>query len=229
MNINKLEDGSESFDVSVRKGKESAPVVLFAIGAGGNPERHVTLLDALAESGCTVIAPHFPRLASPRPTEAELRIRARRLCLALDVFGQSGATVSGVGHSIGAATLIALSGGQMWLGPGQRVDISADVRLSRLALLAPPTGFFQAPGALDSVRIPILTWVGSEDNITPPSQIRWLAQAMPDSQNLDVRVTDGAGHFSFMDQIPPHVVEPLKDKQLFLREYSSEVCDFVCG
>ncbi|BCX82127.1 hypothetical protein MIT9_P1712 [Methylomarinovum caldicuralii] len=229
MNINKLEDGSELFDVSVRKGKDYAPEVLFAVGAGGNPERHVTLLDALVEAGCTVIAPHFPRLASPRPTEAELTTRARRLCLALDAFGQSGATVSGVGHSIGAATLIALAGGQMWLGPGQRVDISADARLSRLALLAPPTGFFKAPGALDSVRVPILTWVGSEDNIIPPSQIRWLARAMPNSQNLDVRVTDGAGHFSFMDQIPPHVVEPLKDKQSFLREYSSEVCEFVCG
>ncbi|MCE0559256.1 hypothetical protein [Motilimonas sp. E26] len=149
--------------------------------------------------------------------------------MALDIFGQSGATVSGVGHSIGAATLIALAGGQMWLGPGHRVDISADARLSRLALLAPPTGFFQAQVALDTVRVPVLTWVGSEDNITPPSQIKWLAQVMPDPQNLDVRVTDGAGHFSFMDQIPPHVVEPLKDKQLFLREYSSEICNFVYG
>ncbi len=229
MNINKLEDGTESFDVSVRKGKEFTPVVLFAVGAGGNPERHVTLLDTLTESGCMVIAPHFPRLASPRPTEAELTLRARRLCLALDVFGQSGATVSGVGHSIGAATLVTLAGGQMWMGPGQRVAISADVRVSRLALLAPPTGFFQAPGALDSVRIPILMWVGSEDNITPPSQVKWLAQAVPDSQSLDVRIADGAGHFSFMDQTPPHVVEPLKDKQAFLREYSSEVCNFVCG
>lgn len=229
MTINKLKDGSTSFDVSVRQCKKSVRIVLFAVGAGGNPERYVTLLDALAESGCTVIAPHFARLSSPRPTEEELILRARRLCLALDFFGHSGATVSGLGHSIGAATLIALAGGQMWLGPGQRVDISVDVRLSRLALLAPPTGFFQAPGALDLVRVPILMWVGSEDNITPPSQIGSLAQKIPNSQNLDVRITDGAGHFSFMDQIPPHEIEPLKDKQLFLREYSHEVCRFVCG
>ena len=189
MKIEKLEDGSESFDVSVRKSKEFTPIVLFAVGAGGN----------------------------------------RRLRLALDVFCHSDETVSGVGHSIGAATLVALAGGQMWLGHSHRIDISADVRLSRLALLAPPTGFFQAPRALDLVRLPILVWVGSEDSITPPSQISRLAQAIPDSQNLDVRVTDGAGHFSFMDQIPPHVVESLKDKQLFLRAYSNEVCNFVCG
>ena len=227
MKISKLEHESELFDVSLRNDKKSERVVLFAVGAGGNPERHVTLLDALADSGCTVIAPYFPRLSAPRATEYELTLRAKRLCMALDTFGQSGATVCGVGHSIGAATLIALAGGQMWLGPGHRVDISADARLSRLALLAPPTGFFQAPGALDAVRIPILTWVGSEDNVTPPSQIKWLAQALPDQQKVELRLTDGAGHFSFMDQMPPNVVEPLHDKPLFLREHASEICKFL--
>ena len=229
MNIDKVDDGSESFDVSVRKGKASAPLVLFAVGAGGNPERHVTLLDTLTESGCTVIAPHFSRLASPRPTEAELTLRARRLCLALDVLGQSGATVSGVGHSIGAAILIALTGGQMWLGPSQRVNISADVRLSRLALLAPPTGFFQAPNALDAVRPPLQVWVGSADSITPPAQSELLTQTIRGWQTVDLRVIDGAGHFSFMDQSPPNTIEPLQNKQAFLREHSSEICRFVHG
>lgn len=228
MKIEKLDDGSESFDVSVRKGK-SAPVVLFGVGGGGNPERHVTLLDALTESGCTVIAPHFPRLASPRPTEAELTLRARRLCLALDVFGLPGATVVGVGHSIGAALLIGLTGGQMWLGPSQRVGISVDVRLSRLSLLAPPTGFFQAPKALEAVQLPLQVWVGSDDSITPPSQIEWLAEAMRGWQTVDVRIIDGAGHFSFMDQPPPDTIEPVQNKPAFLHECSREICHFAHG
>lgn len=224
-----LQDESELFEVSVRETQEFSPVVLFAVGAGGNPERHVTLLDALAETGCTVVAPHFQRLVSPVPTEAELTLRARRLCLALDAFSQPGATVVGVGHSIGAATLLALAGGQMWSRHGQRVSIEADGRLTRLGLLAPPTGFFQAPGALDAVRVPVLVWVGSADDITPPKQSEWLAQAMRGWQNVDVRITDGAGHFSFMDQLPPKTVEPLQSKQAFLREYSSEICKFVRG
>lgn len=229
MQIQTMQDGSELFEVSVREAQELSPVVLFAVGAGGNPERHVTLLEALAESGCTVVAPHFQRLASPMPTEAEMTLRARRLCLALNAFVQHGATVAGVGHSIGAATLVALAGGQMWLGPGRRINIAADGRLTRLGLLAPPTGFFQAPGALDAVRVPILAWVGSEDAITPPAQIERLAQAMRDRQNVDFRVTNGAGHFSFMDQPPPQIVEPLQNKQAFLREHSSELCRFVHG
>lgn len=228
MHMQKLQDGSASFDVSVRQAQERSPLVLFAVGAGGNPERHVTLLDTLAESGCTVVAPHFQRLVSHVPSEAELTLRARRLSLAIDAFAEPGATVSGVGHSIGAATLVALAGGQMWLGPGQRVHIAADARLGRLGLLAPPTGFFQAPGALDAVHLPILAWVGTEDRITPPAQSEWLAQAMSGWQTVDVRVTVGAGHFSFMDQPPPQSIEPLQDKQAFLREHSSELCRFVC-
>lgn len=229
MQTQTLQDGAESFKVSVHEAEKISPVVLFAVGAGGQPERHATLLDVLTESGCTVVAPHFERLASPVPSEADLTLRARRLSLALDAFVQPGTTAAGVGHSIGAATLVALAGAQMWLGPGRRVNIAPDGRLTRLALLAPPTGFFQAPGALDAMRVPILAWAGSEDGITPPAQTEWLAHAMSDWQTVDVRVTAGAGHFSFMDQPPPQTTEPLPNKQAFLREYSSEVCKFLVG
>ena len=222
-----LQDGGSSFEVSVCNAAPGLPVVLFSVGSGGQPQRLSTLLDALIESGCTVIAPHFERLASTAPTEEELTLRARRLTLALDAFAEPSARVIGVGHSIGAATLIAMAGAQLWLGPGRRVGIAPDHRLARLALLAPPTGFFQAPAALDNVRIPVLAWVGSADSITPPAQTEWLARAMHDWNVVDVRITEGAGHFSFMDVPPPHTTEPLSDKQGFLREYSSEICKFA--
>ena len=224
-----LQDESESFQVSVREAKGLSPVVLFAAGAGGNPERHVTLLDTLAETGYTVIAPHFQRLSSLEPTEAELTLRARRICLTLDTFVQPDTTVAGVGHSIGATILLALAGGKMWSRLGHRIHIKADGRLTRLGLIAPPTGFFQAPSALDAVHVPIQVWVGSADSITPPAHSEWLAQAMRGWQTVDVRIIDGAGHFSFMDQPPPNTVEPLQNKQAFLREYSSEICSFVHG
>lgn len=229
MQTYRLRDGSESFEASIYEAASASPVVLFAVGAGGQPTRHTSLLDALVKSGFTVVAPHFERLTSPMPSETDLILRAKRLSLALDAFVQPGTTVAGVGHSIGAATLIALAGAQMWLGPGRRVNIAPDNRLSRLALLAPPTGFFQAPGALDAVRVPILAWVGSEDSITPAAQIEWQAHAMSDRQRVDLRITEGAGHFSFMDQPPPQTTEPLPNKQAFLREQSSEVCKFMVG
>ena len=144
-----LQDGTESFKVMVHKATINSPVVLFAVGAGGQPERYTTLVNTLAGCGCMIVAPRFERLASPAPREEELTLRARRLSLALDAFVQPGITVAGVGHSIGAATLIALAGAQMWLGPGRCVNnISPDSRLTLIALLAPLTGFFQAPGHL---------------------------------------------------------------------------------
>ena len=224
-----LQDGDESFHVSVHECEENSPVVLFAVGAGGQPERHSTLIEELVKSGYTVIAPHFDRLVSPYPKEEELALRARRLSLALNAFSHAAETVVGVGHSIGAATLLALSGAQMWLGPDRQVNITREERLLRLALLAPPTGFFQAPGALDAVNVPILVWVGSEDNITPPSQSEWLAQAMSSSQKVDLRITSGAGHFSFMDIAPPNTIETLNNKFEFIQQYSREVSKFLAG
>src|SRR5690606_37068824 len=101
MQTHTLQDESGSFQVSVREAEKHSLAVLFAVGAGGDPERHVTLLDTLTEAGCMVIAPHFQRLTSLMPTEAELTLRARRLCLALRTFAQPDTTVVGVGHSIG--------------------------------------------------------------------------------------------------------------------------------
>ena len=227
MRVTILQDAAEPFNVSVHNAGEHSTVVLFAVGAGGQPARHSTLLDSLVSAGYSVIAPHFARLLSPHPTEQELTQRARRLCLAVDAFSQPEAKVLGVGHSIGATMLVALAGGQMWLGPGRKVAIAGQHRLKRLALLAPATGFFQAPGALDAVSLPMLVWVGASDNITPPQRCSWFADVMSGSTSVDFRITEHAGHFSFMDQVPPNTTEPLTNKQEFLRQYSSEVCNFL--
>ncbi len=222
-----LNDGPASFTVSLHHSPANSRLVLFAAGAGGLPERYSTLLNTLAASGCTVVAPHFERLASPFPTDEELRLRARRLTLALNAFAQPGTVVAGVGHSIGASTLLAMSGAQMWLGPGRQVAIEPDARLSRLVLLTAPLGFFQAPGALDAVRVPLQVWAGSEDTITLASQAQWLAEALRERLPVDLRIASSAGHFSFMDAPPPHAVETVHDKAVFLAEYSAQVSNFL--
>lgn len=227
MHTQTLRDGDEDFTVSVHRPPGDGPVVLFAVGSGGQPQRHGTLLDTLAAAGCTVVAPHFARLAAPPVREPDLLLRARRLSLALDACLPPGAPALAVGHSIGAATLLALAGGQMWLGPGRPVAIPVDARLTRLALLACPTGFFQAPGGLDGVQLPILAWVGSADEVTPPDQSRWLARALEPRCPVDLRITEGAGHFSCMDLPPPGTTEPLAGKAAFLEAQARDVCRFL--
>jgi pimeloyl-ACP methyl ester carboxylesterase len=121
--------------------------------------------------------------------------------------------------------LLALAGAVGWTFARERLDIARDERLTRLALFAPATDFFRAPGALDGVSATILAWVGTNDSITPPSQATSL-KAAPRAE-VEVRVIEGADHFSFMHVRPPQTVEPLADREGFLARLMSEVAAFV--
>jgi pimeloyl-ACP methyl ester carboxylesterase len=224
-----LKDGDNSFDVTHVAPVQASHLVLFAVGGGGNPERHLPLLTSLAGHGCVVVAPHFERLTASAPTENELLLRARRLKLALDTVACPGLPVAGVGHSIGAAMLLALAGGEVWMRTRQRLEIAADTRLKRLALLAPATAFFQAPRALDAVRTPILAWAGTKDIITPPAQTEFLRHALHGRVPVQVRVIGGADHFSFMNSPPPGMTNPLPDSEIFLADLAGEIARFVTG
>lgn len=222
-----LEDGSDSVEVTLFEAAAPARVVLFSVGLGGDPGRHLALLTSLAERGCTVVAPHFERLASAVPTLEELSLRARRLKLALDSATRPGVPAVGVGHSIGATMLLGLVGGQVWTRSGHRLTIPVDERIDRLVLLAPATDFFQVPGALDAVQAPVLLWAGTRDEFCSPARARALEQALARRAPVEVRLVNGAGHFSFMNAPPPNTVETLPDREAFLAELSADVCRFV--
>lgn len=227
--VSKLElsDDLGSFEVTRFEARESRRIALFSVGAGGNPERHLPLLAALAEHGFTVVAPHFVRLVTPTVNDDDLLLRARRLRLTLDAVAPPNASVVGIGHSIGATLLLALAGAQVWMRPGHRLLIERDARLKRLALLTPPTRFFEAPGALDDVRVPVLVWAGAMDDITPPDQSELLKRGLENRVPFELRVEQGAGHFSFMDVPPPNVIEPLENREAFLARLSTDIIRFV--
>ena len=216
----------DAFSVSVIDARLPRRVVLFAAGAGGNPERHQDLLESLAREGSTVVAPHFARLMSPIPTATELLTRARRLRLAAEQVPTSDLPLVGAGHSIGAGLLIALAGGQMWLSREQSLDV-ARMPLERLALLSPAAGFFQAPGALKAVHCPMTVWVGSEDAIAQKDQAAFLQQTLRDQAPIEVRIAEGAGHYSFMNVLPPGVVDPMPDRDAFLLDLAARIAEFL--
>jgi predicted dienelactone hydrolase len=99
--------------------------------------------------------------------------------------------------------------------------------LDRLVLTAPATDFVRAPGALDGVRAPILAWAGSADAIATPQQVRLLERALAPRVPVETRVVEGAGHFSFMNVLPPGVSETLPDRDAFLADLAIEVGRFV--
>lgn len=222
-----LNDGDGDFEVTVLDVAAASRMVLFAAGAGGNPQRHQPLLNALAEGGCSVVAPHFERLASPTPAVDVLHLRALRLRLALELVARPELPVAGVGHSIGGTMLLALAGAQAWTRARERAEIARDRRLDRLALVAPAMDFFGAPGALDRVQGAMVIWTGTLDALSSPAQAQRLSEALGPDAQADIRVIDGAGHFSFMHDPPPHTTQPLPDRAAFLAELTRDVCRFV--
>ena len=110
---------------------------------------------------------------------------------------------------------------------GGSLSVNRDERLSKLALFAPATDFFRAPGALDGVRVPILAWAGTKDTITPPAQTEFLKEALQGRVAVEVRVEDGAGHFSFMNVPPPNVEEPLSNRDAFLARVTTSLLSFA--
>ena len=102
-----LEDDG-GFDVTVLEPRTPARSLVFAAGRGGHPGRHAGLLQAFADQGFRVVAPHFDRLATPVPTREALEDRARRLVAAVARLCPPDAPLCGVGHSLGATLLLAL-------------------------------------------------------------------------------------------------------------------------
>lgn len=201
--------------------------ILFTAGSGGNPERHLPLLNSFAERGWTVIAPYFERIVTPFPSADELLSRENGLVVALDYLAEMRVPIVGVGHSIGATLLLALAGGQMWLRPGELLPIQKEDRIKKLVLFTPPTGYFQAPNALVEVQTPIQVWGGSLDVITPVDQMEILRTGLSPKTLVDFRFAEGAGHFSFMNTLPPNVKDHIEDRESFLLKLSEEVCRFA--
>ncbi|KFG69628.1 hypothetical protein JH26_09405 [Microvirga sp. BSC39] len=225
--ISPLRDGPHSFEVVVLEAAQPSRTALFAAGRGGDPRRHLPLLQALAQHGCTVVAPHFEPMASPVPREDEMQARTRRLELAVRSFAQEDLPIAGIGHSIGATMVLVMAGGHAQTLAGQRVSVASTINFDCLVLFTPAMDFFRAPGALASVDAPILSWAGAKDTVTPPAQAAFLKEALEPRSPVEVRLVEEAGHFTFMHELPPHIVDSHPDRDAFLASLTDDVCRFV--
>lgn len=200
-------------------------VVLFAAGAGGDPERYRPLLEHLAAHDCQVIAPRFERLVAREATTAELLARPVGLVEALHRWASPDAAVVVVGHSIGGWAALCLAGAKPWGRDGKPLDAPLEPRVGRLVLYAPAAGWFAAPGALDAVTAPMLVYAGELDTVTPVEQAIRLKSA---PAQVDLRVVPGAGHFSFMNTPPPGTVENEDfDRAQFLTDLAQATMEFA--
>lgn len=196
-------------------------VVLFGSGAGGDPRRYSTLLDALSRTGFTVLAPTNERFDPRTVTTEQLLERVHSLTSALSEYDHIDLPVVAAGHSVGGWAVLCLAGAQPWDHAGQPIPVPAEERVTRLALLAPTLGWFQAPGALAEVRVPIDVFAGAKDSITPASTAEILRSA---PATVEIHVYQNAGHFDFMTDLPPGIGPTSGlDHARFLHELTSQV------
>ena len=222
-----VRDGAECFNVTVIEAENPSCVVLFSVGLGGNPLRHFALLRSIAGLGCTIVAPHLDKLASSIPSGADLDRRIRWLEASAGEYARTDLPLVGIGHSIGCVALLVLAGGEAETLAGDRIMSRSKWEFARLGLLAPPTDFFRRSGALSHVKTPIQVWAGAKDQITPPTQALFLKEVLEAQVSIDVCIDDKAGHFTYMDELPPNATDPHPDRSTFLASLADDVGQFI--
>jgi predicted dienelactone hydrolase len=231
------------------------PLVLISHGTGGSPLTHRLLAHALARQGFVVGLPrHHANHRDDNSwhnTPDNLVARPRHLSLAIDaLLVEFGAAlrpdwVALIGHSLGGYTALALAGGRPGSLPHEHADgtpqpipVVPDARVRALVLLAPATVWYRAAEALRNVRVPILLLMGEKDEWTPDFHAQIVLQGVADSQQVQHRVIEKAGHYSFLSPFPPERTGPPFppsqdppgfDRAQFQQELQAEIRQFLRG
>jgi len=223
-----IQSNGKEFTVSILEARQPSCVGIFAAGRGGSPVRHLPLLRALAQQGCTIIAPHFEMLISLTPAKEELDARVEMLEIVLRLYSHVHQTMVGIGHSIGGTLLLALAGGKALTFSGQDLGRPNLIwKFERLVLLAPPVDFFLHPGALKSVDTQICLHYGGKDTVTPPSKALLLKQMFEKQGQIKFLLDEEAGHFSYMDELPPQIEDSQPNRKAFLVKLANNIAKYI--
>jgi predicted dienelactone hydrolase len=250
------------FSLSIAAGgaplKGTYPLVMISHGTGGSHFSHRELARSLAGKGFVVGVPEHPgdnrndrRLAE---TVEILALRPRHIRAAADWLFEGSPfstclkpdSYSVVGHSIGAYTALALAGGVPTSLPHQsadreakRIEVEADPRVKSLVLLAPAVPWFRFRGALERVRARILMIASYHDLAAPYFYMcQIVLDGVPDPANVQHRLVERAGHYSFLSPwpeamkspaLPPSQDPPGFDRPRFLEGMYVEISGFLTG
>ncbi|WBM78939.1 hypothetical protein KIV56_10150 [Cryobacterium breve] len=154
-------------------------------------------------------------------TTEQLLDRVHGMASALSKYARTDLPVVAAGHSVGGWAALCLAGAHPWDRDGQPIPVHAEERVTRLVLLAPTVGWFQAPGALAEVTAPTDVFVGAKDSITPASTLEILRSA---PARVNIHTEENAGHFDFMTDLPPGMTPTSGlDHVTFLHKLASQI------
>jgi predicted dienelactone hydrolase len=196
------------------------PLVLLSHGSGGWHLLYRSISTHLANNGYVVVAPEHPgnnrrdnmlvgtdENSIRRPYHASLTLDA---VLADSEFRGHIAehAIGGIGHSIGAYTMLALAGGEPWSKEALQLSVHRDPRVRAAVLMAPATAWYQPPDALRHVHIPLMLIAGEKDHFTPLWHSELVRDGVPDRARAELRVIANAGHYSFLTPFPASMRSP---------------------
>jgi len=218
--------GVTTFAITVIETEHPKAAVFFAAGRGGSPLRHLGLLRAVARQGCTVIAPDFDLLPLTTPTLEELDTRIRQMEVCLQQFSPLNLPIMGIGHSLGCVVLLVMTGAKAYTFFGDKVIANTKWNFDKLILLAPAVDFFRHPEASVDVAARIHLRAGKKDAVVSPEGILAFKEKMTDQSKVEFHLDEYAGHFSYMDELPPNVEDCQPDREIFLSILAEEVGGF---
>jgi len=230
-------------------------LVMISHGSGGSNVAYRTLAKSLAQDGFVVALPLHPRNNrddnSLADTDTLLVNRPRELRAAIDFMFDSDEfrehlvpdAAALIGHSMGGYTALALAGGRPIAGPHETQDhqprlirVDPDPRVKALVLLAPATPWFQAPGALRNVRLPILMRTAEKDVHTPGWFSEIVKRGVAEPRLVEHKIVANGNHFAFLSPFPPESTTPDFapsqdppgfDRASFLEQLAADISAFL--
>lgn len=196
------------------------PVCVISHGAGGSHLLYRSIATHLACSGWLVVCPEAPKDnrndRSLSYSDEAVANRCLQLTKTLDAilahqqFGPlaDAQRVGIVGHSLGGCAALALAGGQPWSRNRSPIPVQPDPRFRAAVLMAPATGYYRGPGALEKVSGTFLIITGEKDPDTPSEEIRQDLSTLPSTVSSELVVIRGAGHYSFLSPFPASMRAP---------------------
>jgi alpha-beta hydrolase superfamily lysophospholipase len=220
-------DGAGTFTVNLIEAEQPTAVVFFAAGRGGSPLRHMGLLRALAQNGYTVVAPHFDILHATIPTRQDLHTRIRRFELTMQQYAPDNKPLVGISHSLGCVLLLVLAGAQARTHAGDAIVSNNRSNFAGLVLLAPAVDLFRHPAASVGVDVPVYLRTGKKDAIVPHDRVLALMDRLAATTNVKLSLDEDAGHFSYMNELPPRLEDCQPDRETFLSNLAKDICEFI--
>ena len=225
------------------------PLVIISHGGGGSHLLYRITAEYLARNGFVVAMPeHHGNNRNDNALEDKnenLTLRTKHIQRVIDhILSDPNLSkhidptrIAMIGHSLGGATALAVSGAVPWSKSREKIVVTHDDRVKALVLFAPATAWYHYPASFENISIPILVYSAERDTLTPKWQVDLIKQNIKNAELVNIKIVPNAGHLSFLAPFPNSMRSPNFlpaqdpegfDRAAFHETLKAEVLDYFC-